>query len=213
MLKKNKWKLLLSSLVILLPTVVGLFLRDSLPDQMAIHWNLNGEPDYFGSALFPMVIMPLVLLALHWVCMMVTARDPKNQDQTKKAINLIFWLCPMVSLLVGSAIYSAAFGKEFQLSMLVPIVMGLMFIVIGNYMPKCKQNHTLGIRIKWTLQNEENWNATHRFAGKLWVAGGFLLLLCSFLPTAAFPFVVLIAPAAMVVPPVVYSYRYHRKQK
>ena len=203
MIQKNKWKLLVSSLVILLPMVVGLFLWDSLPEQMAIHWGLNGEADGFSGRVIPAVVLPLVLLALHWVGMLVTARDPKNKDQTKKAINLIFWICPVISLLAGAAIYFAAFGKEFQMSMLVPAVLGIMFIVIGNYMPKCKQNHTLGIKIKWTLENEENWNATHRFAGKLRVAGGLLLLLCCFLPIDALPFVVLIAPAAMVVPPAV----------
>ena len=213
MIKKNKWKLLISSLIILLPMVAGLILWNRLPEQMAIHWGLNGDPDSFAGRAVPVFVLPLVLLALQWVGMLVTARDPKNEDQTKKAINLIFWICPVVSLLAGAAIYSTAFGKEWELSVLVPAVLGIMFIVIGNYMPKCKQNRTLGIKIKWTLQNEENWNATHRFAGKLWVAGGFALLLCCFLPQSAFPFVVLIAPAAMVVPPVVYSYRYHRKQK
>ena len=212
MIKKNKWKLLVSSLVILLPMVAGLFLWNSLPEQIAIHWGLNGDPDSFAGRAVPVFVLPLVLLALQWVGMLVTARDPKNKEQTKKAINLIFWICPVISMLAGAAIYSAALGKEWEMSMLAPAVLGLMAIVIGNYMPKCKQNHTLGIRIKWTLENEENWNATHRFAGKLWVAVGFALLLCCFLPLSALPFVVLITPAVMVVPLVVYSYRYHRKR-
>ncbi|MCH5353982.1 MAG: SdpI family protein [Acutalibacter sp.] len=212
MLKKNKWKLLLSSLVVLLPMAVGLILWDSLPTQMAFHWGLNGEADNWSNSIFPVVILPLVLLVFHWVAVLVTLLDPKNKNQTKKAIGLIFWIVPLISLLLGTFLYVGAFRIEFNVGMLVPAVLGLTFIVIGNYMPKCKQNHTLGIKIKWTLENEENWNATHRFAGKVWVAGGLILLLCCFLPIDALPVVVLIAPAALVVPPVVYSYRYHRKQ-
>ena len=55
---------------------------------------------------------------------------------------------------------------------------GLMFMVIGNYLPKVKQNNTIGIRVVWTLQDEENWSATHRFSGKIWVASGILCMLC-----------------------------------
>ena len=212
MIKKNKWKLLVSSLVILLPMAVGLILWDSLPTQMAFHWGLNGEADNWSNSIFPVVGLPLILLVLHWVAVLVTLLDPRNKSQTKKAIGLIFWIVPLISLLLGTFLYVGAFRMQFNVGMLIPAVMGLLFIVIGNYMPKCKQNHTLGIKIKWTLENEENWNATHRFAGKVWVAGGFLLLLCCFLPIDALPLVVLIAPAALIVPPVVYSYGYHKKQ-
>ena len=54
----------------------------------------------------------------------------------------------------------------------------LLFIVIGNYLPKIKQNNTIGIRIVLTLQDEENWNATHSFSGRIWRTSGILCMLC-----------------------------------
>ena len=63
--------------------------------------------------------------------------------------------------------YRAAFGKEFDLAFFMPAMLGVMFIFIGNYLPKVKQNRTLGIKISWALNNEENWNKTHRFGGKV----------------------------------------------
>ncbi|MFU2362855.1 MAG: SdpI family protein [Clostridiales bacterium] len=55
----------------------------------------------------------------------------------------------------------------------------LLFIVIGNYLPKIKQNNTIGIRIVLTLQDEENLNATHSFSGRIWRASGILCMLCT----------------------------------
>ena len=85
---------------------------------------------------------------------------------------------PFVSLLVGGVtallrrgIQSASAG-----SAVMAMGFGLLFIVVGNYMPKIRQNSFMGIRVKWTLENEANWNASHRFGGKVWVAGGFACL-------------------------------------
>ena len=108
--------------------------------------------------------------------------------------------------------YAVAFGEEFQPYLITNLLMGIVFIVIGNYLPKCKQNYTIGIKIKWTLENEENWNVTHRFAGKVWVIGGLLLMACGFLPAFIAPWVMVAAMIVLVVVPIVYSYRYHKKQ-
>ena len=87
-----------------------------------------------------------------------------------------------------------------------------MFVIIGNYLPKCKQNYTIGIRIKWTLENEENWNATHRIVGKLWVIGGILLIISVFLPDFMILWVMVMAIIVLVIIPVLYSYMYYKKQ-
>jgi uncharacterized membrane protein len=89
--------------------------------------------------------------------------------------------------------------------------MGVTFLYIGNYMPKCKQNFTLGIKLPWTLNSEANWNATHRLAGKVWMAAGVLFLLCIFLPKPALMLALLIILPVMVLVPLVYSYLYYKK--
>ena len=95
---------------------------------------------------------------------------------------MIFWILPVVSLFTNGIMYRTAFGKEFDLAVFVPALLGVMFIFIGNYLPKVKQNRTLGIKISWTLNNEENWNKTHRFGGKVWVVGGLIMLFSVFPP-------------------------------
>lgn len=216
MIKKNKWQLIVSSLIILLPIVAGLLIWNDLPEQIATHWGANGEPDGWSSRSFAVLGMPLILLAVHWLCVFVTSRDPKNEDQSGKVFNMVFWILPVISLIACGITYAVAMGNEINTRMITYAIFAIIFIILGNYMPKCKQNYTIGIKIPWTLHDEENWNKTHRFAGRLWVIGGFLFLIALFIPMeslipmeysmyASLAFILLIALA-----PTIYSYIYYR---
>jgi len=213
MIKKNKWKLLISSLVILSPIALGLFLGDALPPRMATHWGIDGEIDGWSSRSMAIFTVPVLTLIAHWACIFITTKDPKNRDQSAKLFGLVLWICPVTSLFGSGIIYAAAFGREFRTDLLALPLLGLMFVVIGNYLPKCKQNYTLGIRVKWTLENEENWNATHRVAGKAWVVGGLLMMACVFLPGAFLPWVLVISLTVLAAIPILYSWLYYRKQR
>ena len=212
MIKNNKWKIIISSVIILLPIVAGLLLWNELPDQIAIHWGIDGKADGFSSKPFAIFFLPLFVFAVHWICIFATTFDKKNNAQNKKAMSLVFWICPVISVLVSAAMYSHGLGYEFNVSAITIILMALMFIIIGNYMPKIKQNSTLGVKVPWTLRSEENWNATHRFCGKVWVIGGFVLLPCAFLPPIAVAIAMLCILPILVIIPIVYSYIYHKKQ-
>lgn len=212
MMKQNKWKIIISSLVMLIPTAVGLILWDKLPAKLPVHWGADGKVDGWGTPAVAVVILPLILLGIYWLCLFITSKDKKQENQSPKAIGMVFWIMPFITLFSSGIIYAAAFGLNFDISAVICVLLGILFLVIGNYLPKCKQNYTLGIKLKWTLANEENWNATHRFGGKLWVVCGVLTMLCAFLPMMAFPFVALGLILLAAIPPVVYSYLYYKKQ-
>lgn len=215
MWKQYKKQLILSSIVIMLPALFGLIFWDQLPALMPTHWGTDTEADGFSSKAFAVFALPLILLAANWLCLFATRLDPKNKDQNRKPMTLILWIMPAVSLLVNAVMYSAALGYTMHLSAVMMIPMGLMFVVIGNYLPKYRQNYTMGIKIKWTLANEENWNLTHRFAGKCWVIGGIVMTLCAFLPGKISIWVMLAGIFLLVLAPVLYSWRIycrHRQQ-
>ena len=86
--------------------------------------------------------------------------------------------------------------------------MGCIFIVIGNYFPKMKQSYTLGIKLPWTLESEENWYRTHRFAGYVFMAGGVFVMLAGFLEMIWIAFVTLLVVSAL---PTLYSYILYKK--
>ena len=212
MLKRNKGKLIISSILTLLPMLFGLLAPQFLPDTITIHWGLDGTADGFMNASLFFFIIPPILLAIHWLCMTVTAILDKNAEQNKKILGLIFWIIPAISLSSCGMILTIALGHTSHIFAVICILLAVMFLVIGNYMPKTTRNRTVGIRIKWTLANTENWNATHRFAGKVYVALGFLCLLAIPLPTKAFPFIALPLILIGTLTPVLYSYRFYQKQ-
>lgn len=213
MLKKNKGKLIVSCVIILLPMVFGILMWNHLPETMAIHWGADGSADGFSGKAFAVFGAPLILLAGQLVCLLVTLLDKKQKEQTPKALALVFWIIPATSLLVNGLQYGAALGVEGNISLLLSVFLGGLFLVIGNYLPKIKQNSTIGIKIAWTLRDEKNWNRTHRFAGKVWAAGGVLILLTGFLPPAAMIAVMMCVIIAMVGIPMVYSYSLYRKHR
>ncbi|MBQ7121547.1 MAG: SdpI family protein [Clostridia bacterium] len=213
MIKNNKLTLVFSSAVILLPAVVGVILWDKLPDTMATHWNAAGESDGFGSKAFAVFGFPLIILALHWLCVFFTEKDPKNKNQSPKMQKIVLWICPVLTLIASGAIYFTALGKEINPMMIMPIILGVMFVVLGNYMPKCKQNYTMGIKVKWALENETNWNKTHRFGGILWFFCGLIMLVAAFLPHKYLIPVMVAVLSVSVLAPVVYSYAVYRKMQ
>ena len=121
---------------------------------------------------------------------------------------------PAVSLLTGgvTALLQRGVQSTSTLSTAMAMGFGLLFIVLGNYMPKFRQNSFMGIRVKWTLESEANWNATHRMGGKVWVAGGFACLAGAMLPIQAMGAVFPVVLAAVVLAPIVYSYYYSKTQ-
>lgn len=212
MIKKQKTQLIISSIIILLPILIGFIIWNFLPEQIATHWNFSGEADGWSGKGFTVFGLPMILFVAHWVCVIFTSIDPKNKEQSKKVSSMVLWIMPIISLLMCSLTYAIALGYEVNIGVIVRILLGFMFLIIGNYMPKCKQNHTIGVKVKWTLCNEENWNKTHRFSGRLWVVGGVFLLATVFIPLEGFVYIFFPLILVMAFLPMIYSYAYYKKQ-
>ena len=209
-MKTTKKLLALTSFVILLPMIWGLIIWKQLPNQISIHFNLAGQANNFQSKPLAVFGLPLFLLLVHLFVIFVTARDPKNRTMNEKMVKVIYWLTPIVSLSLSYLIYSKALGSTTNPSIFVSALLGLIFVIMGNYMPKLKVNHTVGIRLPWTLQSEDNWHKTHRLAGKLWVLGGLILLLDAGLHFALSSVLVLVILAIVPIP-ILYSYQISRR--
>ncbi len=211
MLKNNKGKLIISSIITILPVLFGLIVWDKLPETLTTHWGADGVADGHSGRLFSVVGLPLIMLALHLLIIVLMNFD-KNKEKAPKMLGMMMWIMPVISLLANGVMYAVAFDADFRFEMLFIPVMGLLFVAMGNYMPKCRQNNTIGIKIKWTLASEENWNATHRFAGKVWVIGGLLVMASVLLPAGMAVTVMIISMFVLIIIPMVYSGLYHKKQ-
>ena len=201
MIRTHLKTLILTSLLILLPIPVGLTLWDRFPVELA-------------ASPFMTVWMPsLSILAGHWFCILFTALDPGHKGRNKKPLTLVLWLMPLISWFCSGLMYALYLGIDIPTSAWCLALMGIMFTAIGNYLPKTKMNYTVGIKVSWAYSSEENWNATHRFAGKAWVIGGILMLLGIFLPEGIAIALMFLDMAVLCILPVVYSWQFWKKQK
>lgn len=208
MIRKH-WKMLaLTSVIILLPALAGVILWNRLPDRMPTHWNVSGEIDSWSSKPFAVFGLPLILLAAQWLCLLGTAADPKKENHSDKVLQLVIWIIPVLSVVLHVLTYAAALGHGVRMEMIMPVLVGLILVIMGNYLPKCKQNYTIGIKIPWTLNSEENWNRTHRMAGRLWVVCGLVCMLTGFF--GGF-WIFLGLVLVMVLVPFLYSWLLFRK--
>lgn len=210
---KNKWLLVVTCIIILLPILAGVILWNDLPTNMPMHWGVNGQVDGYAPKAVAVFVTPAALTAFQLLCFFVSGKDPKAKDNTPKAMSLVLWLIPIISLAMSTFTYLVALEIPVSVSVVMPLLFGFLFVVIGNYLPKCKQSYTIGIKIPWTLDNEENWNATHRLAGKVWVICGLLTFPCALLPTLYGCIAMAVLLVVMLAIPTVYSYQYYKKQK
>lgn len=208
MIKKNLKTMIITSMIILAPIIVGLILWDKLPAEMATHFDSNGQANGWSSKGLAVFGMPLFLLAVHWFCVAFTSVDPKKQNISDKVFVLIMWLCPIVSIVGNGATYLYALDNTVNTTPMGIMLIGCVLIVIGNYMPKMKQSYTIGIKIPWALNSEENWNRTHRLGGYMYILGGVIILVGGFIQQF---WLVPVALVLVVLVPVAYSFILYKK--
>lgn len=209
-MRQYKKTMIFTSIVILIPLILGLILWSRLPDTMATHFGFDGEANGWSSKVTTVLGIPLFILIIHWICVFAVVNDPKNQKIGKKMLSLVLWICPLCSLICCLSMYSYALGWNINVTDYIMFLLGLIFVITGNYLPKCRQNYTVGIKLPWTLDDEENWNHTHRMAGKLWIIGGLVMIANGFL---RINWIILPVIVLMVGIPAIYSAVYHIRRR
>lgn len=213
-MKKIDRMIWVTAVATLLPLFVGLLLWGRLPDRIPTHFGVSGEADGWSSKAFAVFGLPAILLAVHLLCAFATRHDPRRKNISPLMWTLVLWIVPIVGLFMTVLVYGKALGYALNVTFFTMLLVGVVFIVVGNYLPKCRQNYTIGIKLPWTLADEDNWDRTHRLAGVLWVVSGIAIILCAFVaPKAFLPWVFLAVILAEVVIPTVYSFLLYRKKQ
>ncbi|QGX01066.1 DUF1648 domain-containing protein [Streptococcus ruminicola] len=209
-MKMNKKQLILTSFVIVLPALLGAFFWKALPEQIPTHFGIDGQADGYSSKLFTLVAFPILFVLFQIIALASLERVSVKVTVPAKMRKFYAWIVPTSSFIVQGSIYANALGWVKNSPTLVTAFLGIIFIILGNYLPKTHRNHTIGIRIPWTLSDDKKWYKTHRMAGKLWVIGGLIILLESFIQVAL-PYVMGVVIAIMIIAPMIYSFLLSRK--
>ena len=214
-MKTNLKKELPLIAIVLLPFIYLAFIWNDLPEKVPMHWNFQGEIDGWGSK-GQLIIIPILLPLLMYVVMLVTPIiDPKKRiaQMGGKFYQLKFMLVLLMSALALLILYLARTQGVFNTQIMYTL-MGLLFIVLGNYFQSVKPNYFIGIRTPWTLENETVWKKTHKLGGWLFLAGGICIIILSLLVQNNASLVTtlfLIIAGIISIIPVLYSYLTFKK--
>ncbi|MDU3152875.1 MAG: SdpI family protein [Anaerococcus hydrogenalis] len=183
---KNKIKFKKESIIsvifsILLFALVNLLFYKKMPETLPTHWGFNNKIDGYSSKFTALITTPLILIFLNIFSCFMLDNDPKNKDKNNFVITIGKATIPLVMLITFIISIFYGLGKEINVMVIISIFVGFLLILIGNYLPKTKRNYTVGIKLPWTLNSDENWNKTHRLAGYFFILGGIFFLFTPFI--------------------------------
>ena len=214
-MKSNLRKDLPVIAIVLLPFVYLAYIWNDLPEKVPMHWNINGDVDRYGSK-YELLLIPILLpLLIYFIFLIVPKIDPKNRikEMGGKYQSLKTLLTIFMSALALFVMYMAKNDTSNNPNYIV-LIIGLLFVFLGNYFKTIKPNYFIGIKTPWTLENERVWKETHIMAGKMWFVGGLVIVFCSLILAKETNFAIFaIITVIITVVPVVYSYLLFRKIK
>lgn len=205
--KKTDMILITTTIICLIPIILGIILYDQLPEQIPIHFDSAGNPDNYLSKVLTVFGLPVLLALLNVYSHFRLNIDPKAENASFNIKQALKWAVPLISIIAIPLSLFISMGVQIPIVMVISAIAGLVVIICGNYLPKCRQNYTVGYKLPWTLDSEDNWKKTHRFAGFVWVIGGLTMIISAFFTTWYLNLIVIIL---LVVLPAAYSYLKYR---
>lgn len=210
-MKKQTIFYTLSSIIL----ICSILCYPTLPSSIPSHWNAQGEIDGWMGSWF--IFFPLILMILcYGLFEMLKRIDPKKDNYQRflksyEQVQIVIFL--FLFCLWFVTLWACYQPSMVDMRLITGLLIGCLFIFFGNSMPKIKSNYTLGIRTPWTLSNDTVWYRTHRLAGKLWFYGGFVCILCLWLPSPLYLFCIVVCIVLLALIPCIYSYLIYKKQR
>ncbi len=198
--------------IILVSAAMSVYFYPQMPEQMASHWNMNGQVDDYMPKFWALFLMPAMSLVMLVLFMIFPRIDPlkKNIEKFRSYFDgfIIFVMLFFLYIHILSIIYNL--GHEFDMTLKIVPAVGILFYYCGVLIAKAKRNYFIGIRTPWTLSNDAVWDKTHKLGSKLFKFAGIMVLLSALIPKYSFWIMMAVILIASLYP-VVYSYIVFKK--
>lgn len=199
---KNKW-FVFSLCLFVIPFVVDLVFYNQLPANIPTHFDVNNQVNGTLSKFVGLFGVLGFCFILHVLCCFMTLKDPKKCNIPDFIMRILFMICPIVGMSVNFISIYFALGHSMDVALWMNLLVSLLIIVLGNYLPKVKRNYVVGVKTSWALNSDENWNRSNRFGGYCMVLAGIFYFVASLFGNMSIGIVVLIVAC---ICPTVYSY-------
>jgi len=206
---------MLPILLIIFSLISSFYFLQQMPEKIPTHWNFKGEIDNWGNSSAHVLTINLVMLGIYLLFLLVPCIDPHKEryEQFQKIYHIFKNIIILFFALIFFLTNLNGIGYNININIYIPLMVGLLFIIIGNYMAKIKTNWFIGIRNPWTLSSEEAWNETHRIGSKLFIVSGILIALEGFLAIKYRIFVFGLVIAIILIGTSLSSYLIYLKTK
>ena len=205
-------------ITMLIPAIYLAILWKRIPQTVPMHFDLKGNVDRYGSK-NELLTMVLILTAGNAIVYLIITNiykiDPKKYAvQNKERLQrMAFSVSLYLSAVWVMLIYEIANNNVSMTMKFVFVAMGLLFALLGNNMYNLQPNYFAGLRLPWTLENEDNWKKTHHLAGRLWFFGGIFFAVIAILLNSEWTgYASIVILSVLVLIPVFYSYNLYRTQ-
>ena len=180
-MKKINWNFIIfTCLLCLMPICLGLYFYEELPDTMAIHFNIENQADNWGSKNFVVFVLPIIMAALQTFCCIVCDINESKTGKKVKLNKVMKWFIPIATVLIYTLTILVGLGKSVDIGKIVSIFLGLMFMIMGNYMPKMSYEDAIG-NIHPMPKNEKDFKNMIRTLGYTFVIAGVLIIAAIFI--------------------------------
>lgn len=209
-------RMAITSIVCLLPIILSLVLYDDLPEYVAVHWDMAGNPDNNIPKAVAVFGLPVLFMIINIFVQWMVNRDPKRANTSRGLQTFSAWLLPLISVVLVPIMLFIAMGADIPIILIASAIVGIILMVCGNYLPKTRQNYTVGIKLPWTLDSVTVWNKTHRLASRLFMLCGIITLVGGFLFQGNgfwIIFMVAMIIVLLVIVPIIYSYTLYKREQ
>jgi len=205
----------ISIILILASIIASFFFYAHFPDRVATHWDFNNEVNGWSSRAFAAFFFPALILGMYLLFLFLPWLDPKKDRYAEfsKPYNIFKTIMIVFMTTIYGLVGLNGMGYNVNVGLYTPLLVGILFIIIGNYLSKFKLNWFIGMRTPWTLSSEEVWNKSNRFAGKLFILAGILMIAQIFFPATWRIPVFIGMITVVVILPTAYSYWLYYKTK
>lgn len=203
---KKEWYVII---LLIIPFGVSAYFWNDLPELVPTHFNIYGEADDWGPKWINAIMLPAIGLGTYFLLIFLPFIDPKKRIESRqKPIAAIRVILSLFMIGLYAFIMAKSLGNEINIGNYINVAVGLLILILGNYMSSLKQNYFIGIKTPWTLENEDVWKKTHRLTAKIWTVGGLILVIIPFTITNQILYWSIFGAllSILVLVPVIYSY-------
>jgi uncharacterized membrane protein len=201
--------------LVVISFLAGAYFYRHFPLLVPSHWNLAGQVDGYASPFMAAFLLPLMILGLYLLFLALPILDPKREQYVTfaptyhKFKDLIIAFLFVLFIMTGLN----GLGRPVNIGFWAPVLIGILFILIGSLLGKVKSNWFLGIRTPWTLSSETVWNKTHKLSGQVMMAAGLIMILSALVPAAGKIILFVAAILLIILVPTIYSYLLYIQEK